>query len=94
MNPEYPFEILIKTVKTIRSLKHAAGFKTQIIPSVTIYITDNPTYLGIVLNNWEKVLHMVKSEQMVVHYTDTQDSETVFLWSCNPNEILQTPLSV
>jgi uncharacterized membrane protein len=84
MNPEYPFEILIKTVKTIRSLKHDAGFKTQIIPSVTIYITDNPTYLGIVLNNWEKVLHMVKSEQMVVHYTDTQDSENSFLMELQP----------
>jgi hypothetical protein len=84
MNLEYPFEILIKTVKTIRSIKHDNGFGTQTIPSVTVYITDNPTYLGIVLNNWEKVLRLVKSEQMVVHYTDTQDSENSFLMELQP----------
>lgn len=54
MNAEYPFEILIKTVKTIRNLKHLAGYDNQTIPSVSVYITDNPTYLGIVLNNWER----------------------------------------
>ena len=78
------FDTLIQIVKTIRSLKYDAGFGTQTIPSVTIYITDNPTYLGIVLNNWEKVLNMVKSEQMVVHYTDTQDSENSFLMELQP----------
>jgi hypothetical protein len=84
MNPEYPFEILIKTVKNIRNLKHLAGYENQIIPSVSVYITNNPTYLGIVLNNWEKILYMVKSELMVVHYTDTQDCENSFLMELKP----------
>jgi len=84
MNPEYPFETLQKVVKTIRSLKHDSQLGNQTIPSITIYITDNPTYLGVVLNNWEKVLYMVKSEQMVVHYTDTADAENSFLMELKP----------
>ena len=79
-----PFDTLIEIVKTIRSMKHESQMGNQTIPSVSIYITDNPTYLGIVLNNWEKVLYMVKSEQMVVHYTDTQDAENSFLMELKP----------
>ncbi|QGT54338.1 hypothetical protein b3_0094 [Synechococcus phage B3] len=80
----HPFETLQKIVKNIRSLKHDSGLGNQIIPSISIYITDNPTYLGIVLGDWEKVLYMVKSEQMIVHYSDTVDTGNSFLMELKP----------